>query len=282
MFSSNRNIIIDSKTKSFNNLELINDDNIKDNFQHFGCNPDKNISILIQYLDNPISFYDFYEGNLTIFNINSNFDVKWAHFMLYTVFYQIYMPLSILKNSFTHYDLHKNNVLLYKLDDNKFITFKYYIEGQVVSFNSKYIVKIIDYGRSYFKETDIFNSLEIKKIVCDLKECTNKVNNKCNGTQMGLQWLTYESNDFNILSSKLNNEYDSKLFNKFVSKLFYKTRTSYKDINNIVDIEKHIRTTLNNPIYIKFNEGFDEKYKLGTLNIYSDNRPMEFIKNIPI
>jgi hypothetical protein len=88
--------------------------------------------------------------------------------------YQVYAPLGMLSNEFNHYDLHTDNVVLYRLgneqanrdrnreievggvpNNGQYITMKYhYPDREVVSFNTFDIAKIIDYGRSYFSDTD--------------------------------------------------------------------------------------------------------------------------------
>ena len=88
--------------------------------------------------------------------------------------YQVYAPLGMLSNEFNHYDLHTDNVVLYRIGDEQanrdrlreiavggvpnngqYITMKYhYPGGEIVSFNTFDIAKMIDYGRSYFWETD--------------------------------------------------------------------------------------------------------------------------------
>jgi hypothetical protein len=88
--------------------------------------------------------------------------------------YQVYAPLGMLSNEFSHYDLHSGNVVLYRIgneqanrdrlreiavggvpNNGQYITMKYhYPDGEVVSFNTFDIAKIIDYGRSYFSYTD--------------------------------------------------------------------------------------------------------------------------------
>jgi len=88
--------------------------------------------------------------------------------------YQVYAPLGMLSNEFNHYDLHTDNVVLYRIgneqanrdrlreievggvpNNGQYITMHYhYPGGEVVSFNTFDIAKIIDYGRSYFSDTD--------------------------------------------------------------------------------------------------------------------------------
>jgi hypothetical protein len=87
--------------------------------------------------------------------------------MLPQILYQIYAPLAMLSDEFTHYDLHADNVILYQVggetqlvgEPQQYITMNYhYPNGDVVTFNTYAIAKIIDYGRSYFKENETYNS----------------------------------------------------------------------------------------------------------------------------
>ena len=73
---------------------------------------------------------------------------------MFGLMYQIYFPLQILRRVYTHYDLHRDNVLLYKPfgDAKKYIEMNYHlVSGRVVQFPTEYVCKIIDYGRNYFK-----------------------------------------------------------------------------------------------------------------------------------
>lgn len=86
--------------------------------------------------------------------------------LLYVLF-QIYYALYNVKGKFAHYDLHTENVLLYEPYKNEYIRFRYHIDGNVYDFYSKYIVKIIDYGSSFTKDSTNYEEL------CD-KEKTRK------------------------------------------------------------------------------------------------------------
>ena len=73
-----------------------------------------------------------------------------------SLLYQLYKPLSILMREFTHYDLNPNNVLLYKIPNGKYITMSYIDPtnpDNTITFNTQYIVKIIDYARSYTRDS---------------------------------------------------------------------------------------------------------------------------------
>jgi hypothetical protein len=68
---------------------------------------------------------------------------------LFGILYQVYYGLNALRRSFTHYDLHMQNVLLYALPGP--ILFRYTNEFGTVQFKCQYLAKIIDYGRIYFE-----------------------------------------------------------------------------------------------------------------------------------
>ena len=115
-----------------------------------GCEEEKYLAILIQYIPGAITLYDF------IMRLTKDHDLHFLYELL-CILYQIYFPLSVLKDEFTHYDLHDKNVLLYKPKDNSYITYNYtLLNGTIFTFKSFYIVKIIDYGRSYYKDRDVF------------------------------------------------------------------------------------------------------------------------------
>jgi len=124
-------------------------------------------SILIQHLNTATSFFNLLENN--------QHSEKFMNFELPLLLFQIYFPLGILSYNkiYAHNDLHFENVLVYSLPDNNYVNFEYRINsGRTISFRSKYIVKIIDYGRSYFHDrTNNISSVEIKQGLCDIKEC---------------------------------------------------------------------------------------------------------------
>ena len=71
---------------------------------------------------------------------------------LLPILFQIYFPLSYLQDTFTHYDLHPKNVLLYEPAPNKYIEYHYHGPEGTVHFKSNHLIKIIDYGRCYFDD----------------------------------------------------------------------------------------------------------------------------------
>ncbi len=107
------------------------------------CKDGVDFAILVQYISNPLSLSSFIQKH--------RHDILFEDQMV-CILYQIYACLSYLKDHYTHYDLHAENILLYKLPDGKYVNIKYIDEnsGNTVMVKTNYIAKIIDYGRSYF------------------------------------------------------------------------------------------------------------------------------------
>ena len=129
------------------------------------CTKFDSFAILIQYINNATTLEDLLQTNLHFVN-----------YELLNVLYQVYAPLSIMSDVFSHYDLHTRNVILLKPYDDLYIEYVYhYPDGKMVRFNSQYIAKIIDYGYSYFNDTSSSgtNSGVIRKTLCADKTCGN-------------------------------------------------------------------------------------------------------------
>lgn len=99
-----------------------------------------------------------------------------AEFRKYSLLYallQVYIPLSILCMDFTHYDLHLDNILVYEPYPGKYVEFHYRLpSGKVISFKSKYVCKLIDYGRCFFNDkSSRKGSYKIHREVCATDEC---------------------------------------------------------------------------------------------------------------
>ena len=201
--------------------------------------------------------------------------------------YQIYYTLSMLSNEYTHYDLHSNNVLLYKPVDGKYIQYHYHLpDGTVVSFKSRYIVKIIDYGRSY-----VDGSMEDYKQICRIKECKPKC-----GVEKGFFYKAHYIN-----SSLLSKSHDLRLLlllkgiadipiplKSIIDKVIYISmygtpsisRIGYPNrINNVMDAERLLRDMVLDPAEIGKNTVYhDGSYtKLGDLHVHGLLQEMEYI-----
>jgi hypothetical protein len=269
----------------------------------FACNEVTSIAILIQSIQNILPIRNLIKKNY-------NFIKKHLIYLLY----QIYLPLSMMRNIFTHYDLHQDNILICYLGMFKYIRMHYhYANKSTISFNTCYIPKIIDYGRCYFNDKhenistkDVFNK------VCEIKECSPDC-----GTDYGFGNITNVPK-INRLSAYKKNisqdlEYlniikhmmptfpkysDFNYFDKIVTLIKKTTITrvdkdahwlvenkqmGYPDtINNIVDAQKLLEDLILDPESISLNQSsFNENYtKLGDLHIYTDgHKKMEFIPN---
>jgi molecular chaperone GrpE (heat shock protein) len=105
------------------------------------CTGPTKINLEIEYVSSPLTMRQL-----------STYIPFWKNSII-TSLIQIYMPLSLMANVFTHNDLHTDNVLLYSPLKDGYIKYIYHLSSkETVIFNSEYIVKIIDYGRSYFKD----------------------------------------------------------------------------------------------------------------------------------
>ena len=106
------------------------------------------------------------------------------------------MALSCVGKTFTHYDLHMGNVLLYEPVKGKYIEYHYHNDSEEVVFKSNYIVKIIDYGRSFFKDnsSETGSTEKIMKHICETPECNSVTKDgdtyrlSC-GTLQGYTWV---------------------------------------------------------------------------------------------
>ena len=242
---------------------------------------------------------------------------------LASVLYQIYMPLSQLSTSFTHYDLHDENVLVYKPfgeNSNKYITFHYHLSNKkIITFKSKYLVKIIDYGRSFFKDGNQ-NSKIIYEALCEEPKCNiEDVTGTC-GDEVGYGYLNNPTEEYNITPIKQNMSHDLRLLKMILNKLKDNRESLKVKMQNINSLElktfTQIYSILSNVIYTgnfgtaeRTDSGLDSKihnvsdaytviegvvsspdYKNmnntnyntlngGDLHIYT-NKPMKFIPDI--
>jgi hypothetical protein len=104
-------------------------------------------------------------------------------FDVYACYYLIYFMLDSIKNVYTHYDLHGNNVMIYELPDNKHITINArYNDGRNVELKTRLLPVLIDYGKNYidcnnYEQTIINKSTKILTRICNND---NRVGGPCN------------------------------------------------------------------------------------------------------
>jgi len=247
------------------------------------CEKSKFLCILVQHIANastldemPPEFYD------TEF-LNS--------------LYQIYYTLSKITNEYTHYDLHTGNVLVYLPDSTKYIQYIFHhSSGKIVKFKSRYLIKMIDYGRSYIEmATD-----KVKREICPIPECSPKCGYNYGYNVDGTKspylvhtWKNNKSHDLRLLSIlksdiKQMPALSGNLFVKQISdtldKVVFINGTPSviksglpKKIVNVEDAEIAFRQLLLKPEFIAKNDQYASAYtKMGDLHIYADN-DMEYI-----
>lgn len=217
------------------------------------------------------------------------------------VYYQIYAGLVMLDGNFVHNDLHNSNVLIYEPYTNKYFIYEYHFRGNIITFYSPYIAKIIDYGRSYFYENKFNNSSVLLDKICRAKECYpdcgydygyNHIYDYIN-----LKYARNISADLRLISynghmKKLHNSYNFMNFITTISKkVIYKKEHSTpinkkrgypQSINNIYDAYDAIYEFMTNQQIVNENRS---KYIdsgvytcQGKLVIYDDGRSMEYIE----
>lgn len=145
------------------------------------CLKNKTLCLLLQHFDKFISIGDAI--GIIPDKIENEF---------YTLLYQAYFALCSLGDKYTHYDLHEENMFIYKpFEDEKYIIMRYHRGDKIFEFKSEFIVKIIDYGRNYFNNGDI-SSKTIIDDVCRQTTCQSREKGKlvedCGSTK-GYHWI---------------------------------------------------------------------------------------------
>ena len=148
------------------------------------CEHPTDTCIMIQCLKNTKSVYDRMKSPTFVRN------------HLLSVLYQVYFPLAAVAETFTHYDLHLDNILVVELADPVQIRYG-------VTFKTRTLAKVIDYGRCYFHDstgTVLNSSPKIRKSICEsCKSC---------GRDVGFSWLEDDGNEFHVLSTQNNRSHD--------------------------------------------------------------------------
>jgi hypothetical protein len=253
------------------------------------CINSKIYSVLIQHFDKFITLHDEYTDNFD----NIKYD-------LYNILYQIYYGLCYLGNKYTHYDLHSNNVGLYKpFDGKKCISMRYHSKGVLYEFKSEYVVKIIDYGRNYIS-TDIISSstgekqnVNTKKIIdtiiCPSAECNPECGNLqgydvINGSQDNpvgsYYWINPTKPNISI-DLRLSNIYDAIRPPNLIYRNNFGTpeymTSNPNNITTIFDMKNHLETMLNGFNQQKNNKKYDSTWQVAaTMDIFDDGHDYTF------
>ena len=268
------------------------------------CKYSKTLCILVQHIKGAVSI-----GDKVVKNPDFDFIIN---DLLYS-FYQVYYTLAMIYTNFTHYDLHPDNVILYKPVAGKYIEFHYHaLDGTIIIFKSQYIVKIIDYGRCFLNNKGL-NSVAYYKNIC-----AKEINAECNikpevcGDESGYGWLRpkLEEDSYYISSTMNNPSHDLRLLNDLKDRMPwhdepFKSSTrirnhmkyillsveyegkygtppvtgkpDFKKTEDVTDAEAFIRRAILDPDQAKANEDYYAGMeKLGDMHVYS-TKQMEFI-----
>lgn len=269
------------------------------------CTYSKYASILIQHIHGAKSIGD---------KICRSTYRSFARFELIYIVFIVYHALASLSTSFTHYDLHYDNVLLFEPSPGKYIHYHYFLkDGSEVHFKCSFVPKIIDYGRSFFTNGNV-SSKTIYDKICASRDCIN-----C-GKNNGFIWLDpvphltvssqkkNESHDLRLLISillefvrihldgiDLPTEHAFVEFYRIISRIVYGVGiTNPKDrkygsrenlnlyddrIANVTSVYNSLKRAILKPEVMEENEIHfgDNSNKLGDFNIYEDGRDMEYV-----
>ena len=302
------NLVYNNNNFKEQEVQYYIDDNNIENILTISCT--KDLQLCIEYINEPFTMADYmYYDNLSDENHNPKhkkyIDTKMKYFNyetflnidLFYILYQVYFTLHSLSKNFTHNDLHLNNVLIYVPDPNKYIEYEFYGKTKTTTFKSQYMIKIIDYGRSYFYENKENNSITILEKLKKIKDCEFKQNN--NIYYKGFYYIinkieSNKKNDknkwFNIFKNKPGNNPNKDL--NFLNGINYELNKIYNfdnnmkiknfngiNINTVSNAYHIIKEIINEPGFSKNDENIQSLKKLGTLKIYTDgNKDCEFIR----
>lgn len=261
-------------------------------------------SILIQHIHKAKTL------NETMVDLGKNFI---TNDLLFIVFI-LYHALSSMSAEFTHYDLHKDNVLLYKPKDGHYIEYHYHCtDGNTYIFCSPYVPKIIDYGRAFFNNGTL-NSTTIYNKVCTTQECDPLC-----GRETGFYWLNPPTGRYQINASIKNESHDLRLLHllhptvthivsplhtsielkRILDKIMYGVGLDVKDrhygtvenldmatdqhIYNVKSAFVELKSAITKADVIQENKDrYAPEIKLGELHVYSDGRPMKYLHSVRI
>jgi hypothetical protein len=257
------------------------------------CRKTSTECILIQHLKDVKTLYKM-SSSMSFFVYESPY-----------VFYHIYFELQKLRKEYTHYDLHNANVLIYEPVKGKYIEYHYHLPDKTVVFSSKYIVKIIDYGRSFFPGAQSFYEKLISDTACksgdQLLHSFYYLRKLRTGDDLNFFVNSYyknESHDLKLLygfekrveMSRINTPRMKPYIDLFKDMVYenvkyphltkFGTRedlTRDHKVRNVTDVEERLRNwILDEENRLANKKQFKLSQKLGEFHIYSDGKDMEY------
>ena len=209
--------------------------------------------------------------------------------------YQVYFTLSAIKNRFTHYDLHNENVLIYIPNQTKYIQYHFHTGMEIITFKSRVMVKMIDYGRSYIETT----TDHIKTNVCAEKACGMLCGKSRGYTLMPpashqiTPWKSNVSHDLRLLhmvrlslppnppelsARSLRTVLDKVRYISYYGTAQKKQTMLPAGIGNVSDAEIALKELIQSGYFKVANDNYGANYtKSGDLHVYADGRDMNYI-----
>jgi len=197
-----------------------------------GCVNNKNSSIWLQWIPNSMSLQQVLGSQAFLTNKNTE---------AFNILFQIYATLSGLKDIYTHYDLHTDNVAFVPVPEGKTILIVYHINGKQYDINTHFIPVILDYGRSHIdckKFGSTIDSKHFANVGCSITKCRYLSHPSMCKTNSGLY---FDRDDKGNYSSPLK-QYFIIPANKNISHdlrylyLFMRSTSQYQDAKAPVNI----------------------------------------------
>ena len=263
--------LIENKPLSYNTI-------LKQSLLKESCYQSQYFAVLIQHIKGVTSIQD------QMVSLRSDKDFFTVH--LITYLFQVYCPLSIMANDFTHYDLHTNNVLIYtpsECNHNKTISYSssdkyirmiyHYSDGSDVEFNTFGISKIIDYGKCYINDTSA--KITSKKFYHEL--CKASPPHSTCGYDYGYSGLEEEDpygSYHYICSQKRNMSHDMRLIN-----IIWNTPGKYSGENSM-PFRQLMTNMFYKDKYSLENDGLDRGFGTPEVSSKSYFNPGDPIQNV--
>lgn len=236
------------------------------------CANSKYLAVLIQHIKNPSTntqtMDDLLKNRRFVLN-----DCIYAY-------YQIYFVLSAIRDIFTHYDLHNDNIMLYKPDEDGYIEYHYTLDnGYVTSFCSPYVAKIIDYGRCYFNDVGEISSKDVQQELCK-KDNESECVETC-GDEVGFTFMPpvpkgdLKYNYF-ISSGIPNVSHDLRALNQAKNRIL---DTLYFDSDDSDDEEEKVEKEIIEKVGNFVKHIYKVKYSVGMDDMGKENRIYGTIQN---
>jgi hypothetical protein len=238
------------------NIPINDIEDVKNVLNETCLNPIK-MTVLLEHIDN--------SNTLKKMLLDADFLKNDCVLMLFI----IYFSLNQIKGLFTHYDLHDENILLFKPVTNKYIEYNFIIDNKSYKFKSPYMVKIIDYGRCYFNNEKLgFTSMDFLNLLKKDKDCKRLKYNA------GYGWVFNKGSvsSYFIEPSKNNQSIDLRILKMISEKIT-------PIISNNLFMNPDLPTYINNKIKSLFTTlTFTSSY--GTKSILKSGVTQNKINNI--